>query len=210
MCSYDRAEFGWSDAAAAALDLLATEHDLAAMLARSDQRRHYLLMRHSKGGFIVRACFALGGEIDFSLLPARQHDERAAFWAGLAHWAAMRGELAVAPLVFEQSQQLGPIGPIPTIVITAGANTLPGWRVLQRLTVSSPWEYLPPAAKVRVDPPIAWVAPLMFSSVSSKNMNASNGTPSTTPTRSNAGRSGLRSPIADDTHNRSKVCPSQA
>lgn len=75
--------------------------------------------------------FAAGGEIDFQDLPARAHDETAAFLSSPGHWTSNLQELDGSEAIFEDAQQLGDLGDLPLAVVTAGTANPPGWQEMQ-------------------------------------------------------------------------------
>jgi pimeloyl-ACP methyl ester carboxylesterase len=69
--------------------------------------------------------FATGGEFDFQDLPAREHDELAAFWSSPEYWSIQREDNMVGAGFFEQALQLGRLGNLPLVVVSAGTNPYP-------------------------------------------------------------------------------------
>jgi pimeloyl-ACP methyl ester carboxylesterase len=81
---------------------------------------------------LFRLYFALGGEIDFAGLPPEQHGQMVALWSSPAYFHSQRAETMAGPQIFAQAQdELGNLGNLPLVVISAGANTPSGWAVLQ-------------------------------------------------------------------------------
>jgi pimeloyl-ACP methyl ester carboxylesterase len=74
---------------------------------------------------LSHAYFAFGGEIDFKDLPARQHDELAAFWSSPEYWQAQRAEMLAGADFLTQAQGLGSLGNLPLAVVSAGTNPYP-------------------------------------------------------------------------------------
>ena len=69
--------------------------------------------------------FAAGGEIDFKALPAREHDELAAFWSSPEYWEVQRADMIAGKDFFAQAQNLGRLGDLPLAVVSAGTNPDP-------------------------------------------------------------------------------------
>lgn len=69
--------------------------------------------------------FAAGGEIDFKDLPAREHDELAAFWSSPEYWEVQRADMIAGKDFFAQAQNLGRLGDLPLAVVSAGTNPDP-------------------------------------------------------------------------------------
>jgi pimeloyl-ACP methyl ester carboxylesterase len=69
--------------------------------------------------------FATGGEFDFQDLPAREHDELATFWSSPEYWSIQRADNMVGAGFFEQALELGGLGNLPLIVVSAGTNPYP-------------------------------------------------------------------------------------
>jgi pimeloyl-ACP methyl ester carboxylesterase len=69
--------------------------------------------------------FASGGEFDFQNLPAREHDELAAFWSSPEYWSIQRADNMVGADFFDQALELGGLGNLPLAVVSAGANPYP-------------------------------------------------------------------------------------
>ncbi|MCG3141397.1 MAG: putative aminoacrylate hydrolase RutD [Anaerolineae bacterium] len=80
---------------------------------------------------IARLFFDMGGEFDFQDLPRQEHAEVAAFFSTPRYFESQRAEMAAATQIFNDARKLGVLGDLPLIVITAGSNTLPGWKELQ-------------------------------------------------------------------------------
>ena len=75
--------------------------------------------------------FAFGGEVDFSGLPARQHDEVAAAWSSTAYWQSLESTMQAGKDIFTLAQNLGPLGDLPLLVITRGTGLDGGWKEMQ-------------------------------------------------------------------------------
>lgn len=75
--------------------------------------------------------FAAGGEIDFQDLPARQHDEVAAFWSTPAYFASQSAGMTTIETIYADAQGLRDLGNLPLAVISAGQQTPTGWAELQ-------------------------------------------------------------------------------
>ncbi len=80
---------------------------------------------------LFRVYFATGGELDFQGLPERQHAELAAFWSSPGYHRSQVSETRAAPTVFAQARELGTLGEVPLLVISAGDNP-DDWSALQR------------------------------------------------------------------------------
>jgi len=76
---------------------------------------------------VGHAYFALGGEVDFPELPARQHDEIASAWSSLRYWQSQEASLRAAERIFQQSQRLGSLGDLPLMVVSRGTGLDGGW-----------------------------------------------------------------------------------
>ena len=92
---------------------------------------------------VFRLYFALGGEIDFQGLPARQHAEMAALWSSPAYFRSQRAEGLLSSTIYEQARALPALGGLPLVVISAGVNP-PSWAALQAdlATLSSSSEHI--------------------------------------------------------------------
>lgn len=94
---------------------------------------------------VGHAYFALGGEVDFAELPERQHGEIAAAWSSPEYWRSVRAfDRAAVEALYGQARQLGPLGDLPLLVISAGAGQPDGWAELQAdlATLSARSEHL--------------------------------------------------------------------
>ena len=100
-------------------DLLTGMHYAAAPL-----QQYQLIPLLARLG-VPRLYFALGGELDFQDLPARQHDEVAMFWSSSAYYASQRAELLNARAIYAQAHALGNLGNLPLAVVSASSNPWP-------------------------------------------------------------------------------------
>ena len=81
---------------------------------------------------LFRLYFSTGGELDFQDLPARQHNEVAAAWSSPGYFRSQRAEVIAAPGVFAQGRNLGNLGDLPLVVISAAEGLHPRWHELQK------------------------------------------------------------------------------
>lgn len=75
--------------------------------------------------------FASGGEIDFAGLPPREHDALAAFWSSPAFWHSQRASNAMGEQIFAGARDLGGLGDLPLMVVSAGTGQSAAWAELQ-------------------------------------------------------------------------------
>ena len=80
---------------------------------------------------INRLYFAFGGEFDFGDLSEPQKSELKALWSSPEYFLSQRAENIAAPGIYADAGQLGSLGDLPLIVISAGQNP-PSWGELQR------------------------------------------------------------------------------
>jgi pimeloyl-ACP methyl ester carboxylesterase len=79
---------------------------------------------------LFRLYFSLGGELDFQDLPPQQHDEVAALWSSPRYFLSQRAENDAVPEIYARGQNLGDLGDMPLVVITA-AESSPEWLAMQ-------------------------------------------------------------------------------
>ena len=77
-----------------------------------------------------RAYFDLGGELDFTGLPAERRREMAKLWSSAAQHSSQRDENTTGLITREQVRSLGGLGALPLAVITAGSSDN-SWLALQ-------------------------------------------------------------------------------
>jgi pimeloyl-ACP methyl ester carboxylesterase len=80
---------------------------------------------------VGHAFFALGGEMDFKDLPARQHDEIVSALSSAGYWQRMKASMRSAEEVFRQARGLGSLYDLPLVVISRGTDLTNGWGDLQ-------------------------------------------------------------------------------
>jgi pimeloyl-ACP methyl ester carboxylesterase len=80
---------------------------------------------------LMRLYVATGDGFDFGELPARPRAELAAEWSSSQHWDRELAMLSTAESFYAEAQSLGKLGEVPLVVITAGDNSLIGWKELQ-------------------------------------------------------------------------------
>jgi pimeloyl-ACP methyl ester carboxylesterase len=117
VCVYDRAGYGWSEAAADARDAIAVTTDLHTLLAQAQEKGPYVLAGHSTGGAYVRAFAARYPEevAGMVLLDAQPNEaltrlpDYPAFYAGFSPVTKLVPYLAQAGIgrLFAFSSQTG-------------------------------------------------------------------------------------------------------
>lgn len=80
---------------------------------------------------INRLYVATGGEFDFGDLTEPQKSELKAFWSSPAYFLSQQAEFVAVPDIYLDGQELGSLGDLPLVVISAGQNTTVGWGELQ-------------------------------------------------------------------------------
>jgi pimeloyl-ACP methyl ester carboxylesterase len=81
---------------------------------------------------VFRLYFALGGEIDFAEMQEPQKSEIRSMWSSPEYFASQHAEAIAAPEIYGSGQNLGRLGDLPLLVISAGRNNPGGWTELQR------------------------------------------------------------------------------
>ena len=80
---------------------------------------------------VFRLYFGLGGELDFAAMKEPQKSEMKAIWSSPEYFMSQRAEIIAGPDIFSDGQQLGGLGELPLLVITAGPEAAGPWGVLQ-------------------------------------------------------------------------------
>jgi pimeloyl-ACP methyl ester carboxylesterase len=80
---------------------------------------------------IFRLYFTLGGEIDFADLTEPQKSQIKALWSSPSYFMSQRAEVSAGQDIFTDGQNLGDLGDLPLIVISAGPSSSSSWRQLQ-------------------------------------------------------------------------------
>lgn len=80
---------------------------------------------------VFRVYFALGGEMDFAEMKEPQKSEMKAIWSSPEYFVSQRAEIIARPGIFAEAQQLGTLGDLPLLVITAGPSASDLWGELQ-------------------------------------------------------------------------------
>jgi pimeloyl-ACP methyl ester carboxylesterase len=80
---------------------------------------------------VFRLYFALGGEIDFAEMQEPQKSEIKSMWSSSEYFASQHAEAIAASEIYGSGQDLGRLGDLPLLVISAGQNNPNGWPELQ-------------------------------------------------------------------------------
>jgi pimeloyl-ACP methyl ester carboxylesterase len=80
---------------------------------------------------VFRLYFDLGGELDFAAMTEPQKAEMKAIWSSPEYFMSQRAEMLAGPGIFSDGQQLGKLGDLPLLVITAGPEAAGAWGELQ-------------------------------------------------------------------------------
>jgi pimeloyl-ACP methyl ester carboxylesterase len=80
---------------------------------------------------VFRLYFALGGDIDFAEMQEPQKSEIRSMWSSSEYFASQHAETIAASEIYESGQNLGRLGDLPLLVISAGQNNPGGWMELQ-------------------------------------------------------------------------------
>lgn len=81
---------------------------------------------------LARLYFAAGGEFDFGGMPPRERAEMKMMWSSPDFQTSRAQEMDASPTIFAQAHNLGTLGSLPLIVVTAAKGASPAWSELQQ------------------------------------------------------------------------------